>query len=50
LNKYRYGTIIRGDVNSVRIGSFTSIAENCVVHTAGNLPTGIPASVNIGKK
>lgn len=43
-----YGSVVRGDINAVRIGNNTSIGENSVVHTAGSLPTGIPASVNIG--
>jgi len=43
-----YGVVIRGDINAVRIGSNTSIEENTVITTAGTLPTGIPASVDIG--
>jgi len=43
-----YGVVIRGDINAVRIGNNTSIGDNTVIHTAGSLPTGIPASVNVG--
>jgi carbonic anhydrase/acetyltransferase-like protein (isoleucine patch superfamily) len=43
-----YGAVLRGDINAIRIGQFTSIGDNTVIHTAGSLPTGIPASVNIG--
>ena len=39
---------MRGDINAIRIGNTTSIGDNSVIHTAGSLPTGIPASVNIG--
>ena len=30
------------------IGNFTSIGDNCVVHTAAALPTGMPATTEIG--
>jgi hypothetical protein len=30
------------------IGHYSNIGENTVIHTAAALPTGIPASVNIG--
>jgi len=43
-----YGSVIRGDLNAVRIGNNCSIGDNTVIHTASSLPTGIPASVNIG--
>jgi len=43
-----YGAVIRGDMNAIRIGNNTSIGYNTVIHTATSLPTGIPASVNIG--
>ena len=51
LQKYAtiwYNTVIRGDINAVKIGFFTSIGDNCVIHTAASLPTGLPAEVNIG--
>ena len=44
-----YGAVVRGDINAVRIGHFSSIGDNTVIHTAASLPTGITASVNIGK-
>lgn len=34
---------------SNRIGNFTSIGDNCVVHTAAALPTGMLARVEIGR-
>jgi carbonic anhydrase/acetyltransferase-like protein (isoleucine patch superfamily) len=45
-----YGAVVRGDVNSVRIGSNTSIGENCVVHVAkiqGDRATNIGDNVTI---
>ena len=44
-----YNTVIRGDINRVTIGAFSSIGDNCVVHTAAALPTGMPATVEIGR-
>jgi len=43
-----YGAVVRGDLNAIRIGNYTTIGDNTVIHTASALPTGIPASVNIG--
>jgi len=43
-----YGAVLRGDMNQITIGGTCSIGENTVIHTAGSLPTGIPASVQIG--
>jgi gamma-carbonic anhydrase len=44
-----YGTVIRGDVNHIRIGSRTNIQDNCVVHvTNGTWPTIIAEEVTIG--
>ena len=39
---------MRGDVNRVEVGMFTSIGDNTVIHTAASLPTGMPARVFIG--
>ncbi len=41
--------VVRGDLNSVRIGNLCSIGDHTVIHTAGSLPNGLPASVEIGK-
>ena len=43
-----HNCVIRGDLNSVIIGNMTSIGDNTVIHTAGSLPNGLPASVSIG--
>lgn len=40
---------IRGELNPVRIGHFSSIGDNTVINTAQALPHGLAASVNIGK-
>ena len=51
INQYAtiwYNSVIRGDINRVTIDRFSSIGDNCVVHTAAALPTGMPANVKIG--
>jgi carbonic anhydrase/acetyltransferase-like protein (isoleucine patch superfamily) len=35
-----YGAVLRGDVNSIKIGDFTSIGDRVVVHVAKNNPKG----------
>lgn len=42
-----YNSVVRGDINRVDIGQFTSVGDNCVIHTAAALPTGMPAKVSI---
>ena len=44
-----YGAVIRGEMNAVRIGHFSSIGDRTTIHTNHSLPHGIAASVNIGK-
>jgi carbonic anhydrase/acetyltransferase-like protein (isoleucine patch superfamily) len=44
-----YGTVIRGDVNYVRIGENTNVQDNTVVHVdSGGYPTIIGKNVTIG--
>ena len=45
-----HGTVIRGDINTVRynmqifrIHFRTAIGDNCVLHTAASVPSGLPA-------
>mgnify|MGYP006121839971 FL=1 len=44
-----YNAVIRGDINKVDIGNFTSIGENTVLHTAPSLPTGMQAKLTVGR-
>ena len=44
-----YNVVIRGDINRVEVGNFTSIGENSVLHTAPSLPTGMQAKLLIGR-
>ena len=44
-----YNAVVRGDINAVEIGSFTSIGDRSVLHTAASLPTGMQAKLHIGR-
>ena len=44
-----YNVTIRAELNSVRVGHFSSIGDNTVINTATAIPHGIAPSVNIGK-
>ena len=44
-----YNAVVRGDINKVDIGHFSSIGENTVLHTAPSLPTGMQAKLTIGR-
>lgn len=44
-----YNSVIRGDINSVKIGDLSVIGDHTVIYTANSLPTGLPASVEIGE-
>jgi carbonic anhydrase/acetyltransferase-like protein (isoleucine patch superfamily) len=44
-----FGTVLRGDVNHIRIGSRTNIQDNCVLHvTHERWPTIVAEEVTIG--
>ena len=44
-----FGTVLRGDVNHIRIGSRTNIQDNCVLHvTQGTHPTILEEEVTLG--
>src|SRR5512138_2399525 len=46
-----FGTVIRGDVNTVRIGARTNIQDQCVVHVTGKThPTAIGDDVTVGHR
>lgn len=46
----RYGTVIRADVNAVRIGSHTNVQDGCIIHVAKHNPKGFSADVSIGSR
>ena len=43
-----FNTILRGDVNYIKIGSYTNIQDGCVVHVADEAPVIIGKYVTIG--
>jgi len=46
-----FGTVVRGDVNFVRIGARTNVQDQCVVHvTGGKHPTIIGDDVTVGHR
>ena len=44
-----YNVTIRGEINPVRIGNFTTIGDGTSINAGHALPHGITSSVNIGK-
>ena len=44
-----YNAVVRGDINRVEIGGFSTIGENSVLMTAPSLPTGMKATLTIGR-
>lgn len=45
-----YNTVVRGDVNSIRIGKYTNIQDNSVVHVSDEYSTIIGDFVTIGHR
>jgi carbonic anhydrase/acetyltransferase-like protein (isoleucine patch superfamily) len=43
-----YNSIIRGDINYIRIGSLTNIQDNCVLHVTGKNPLIVGNKVTVG--
>ncbi|NLL81328.1 MAG: gamma carbonic anhydrase family protein [Tissierellia bacterium] len=43
-----YNTVVRGDVNYIRIGKYTNIQDNSVVHVADDYPAIIGDYVTVG--
>jgi carbonic anhydrase/acetyltransferase-like protein (isoleucine patch superfamily) len=43
-----YGTVLRGDLAAIRIGTNTNIQDNCTVHTDINKPAIIGDHVTVG--
>lgn len=43
-----YNTIVRGDVEPIKIGKWTNVQDNSVLHTSKNFPLSIGDEVTIG--
>ena len=44
-----HNVVIRGDLNSIRIGAHTTVGDRSVVHAASSSPTGLPACTIVGQ-
>lgn len=43
-----YGTVLRGDVDTIKIGQRTNVQDNATIHVANGFPTTIGDDVTIG--
>ncbi len=43
------GAVLRGDLNAIRVGAFSSIGDRAVLHAARSSPTGLPAATVVGR-
>lgn len=43
-----HGAVVRGDVNSIKIGNNSNVQDNCVIHCSKGFPTIIKDNVSIG--
>lgn len=43
-----FGVVMRGDIETIRVGARTNVQENCVLHTDKGFPLTIGANVTIG--
>eukprot|EP00899_Mesostigma_viride_P025471 jgi/Mesvir1/6108/Mv00819-RA.1 len=43
-----YNSVLRGDLNNIRIGMWSHVMEGCVIHCAESSPTGLPARTRVG--
>ena len=41
-------TVVRGDVNRIRIGARTNVQDNCVLHVTAQHPTTLAEDVTVG--
>jgi gamma-carbonic anhydrase len=41
-------TVVRGDVNRIRIGARTNVQDSCVLHVTGQHPTTLAEEVTVG--
>ncbi len=46
-----FGSVVRGDVNYIRIGARTNIQDNCVIHVSGGThPTVLGDEITVGHR
>lgn len=44
-----YGCVLRGDLNSIRVGAFSNVQDKTVMHAARTSPTGLSAATTVGR-
>jgi carbonic anhydrase/acetyltransferase-like protein (isoleucine patch superfamily) len=44
-----HNCVLRGDLNSIKVGAFSNIQDRTVIHAARSSPTGLPAASTIGR-
>jgi carbonic anhydrase/acetyltransferase-like protein (isoleucine patch superfamily) len=44
-----YNATLRAEINPIRVGSYSSVGDGCVLHTHCAVPSGVPGSITIGK-
>lgn len=44
-----HNCVLRGDLNSIKIGSFSNVGDRTVIHAAKTSPSGLPASTTVGR-
>ncbi|KAK9820146.1 hypothetical protein WJX72_006656 [[Myrmecia] bisecta] len=44
-----YGCVLRGDLNTIRVGSFSNVQDRTIIHAARSTPTGLTAATSIGQ-
>ena len=44
-----HNCVLRGDLNSIKIGAFSTVHDRTVIHAARSSPTGLPAATVIGR-
>lgn len=44
-----HNCVLRGDLESIKIGEFSNVLDRTVIHAARSTPTGLPAATTIGK-
>ncbi len=43
-----YGAVLRGDINSIEVGEYSNIQDNCVVHVDSDKPVVVGDYVTVG--
>jgi len=44
-----HNCVLRGDLNSIKVGAFSNVQDRTVIHAARSSPTGLPAASTIGR-